>query len=90
MSDASRALKPRLRRSLGRLVAVFFALFKGQPHFGIAQGVLGLVIEEEHSVLPQFADKELNYGVVVPAQFIRETLDMLPAPPDEEATGSTK
>lgn len=64
-------------------------LFKKQIHFGVMQGILGLVIQEEHSAFPQFADKELGYGVVVPAQYIRETLDMLPAPPDE-ITGSTK
>ncbi len=64
-------------------------LFKNQVHFGVAQGVLGLVIQERNSNLPEFANRDLDYGVVVPAQFIRETLDMLPAPPDE-ATGSIK
>lgn len=62
---------------------------KKQLRFGLMQGILGLVIQEQHSIIPQFADKELSYGVVVPAQFIRETIDMLPAPPDE-ATGSIK
>jgi S1-C subfamily serine protease len=64
--------------------------FKGQMHLGsLSQGILGLVIQETHSTIPQFADKPLNYGIVVPAPFIRETIDMLPAPPDE-ATGSIK
>jgi hypothetical protein len=63
--------------------------FKHNVHFGVVQGVLGLVIQEGHSNLPEFANRDLDYGVVVPAQFIRETLDMLPAPPDE-ATGSVK
>lgn len=63
--------------------------FKKQLHFGITQGILGLVIQEQHSIFPQYADKELSYGVVVPAQYIRETLDMLPAPPDEP-TGSIR
>jgi hypothetical protein len=62
---------------------------KNQLRFGVVQGILGLVIQEQHSIFPQFADKELSYGVVVPAQFIRETIEMLPAPPDE-ATGSIK
>jgi hypothetical protein len=65
-------------------------LFKGQLHFGVVQGILGLVIQEQHSIFPQFADKELDFGVVVPAQFIRETLDMLPALPPEGTTGSIK
>ena len=65
-------------------------VFKGQMHLGMFnQGILGLVIQETHSAIPQFADKPLNYGIVVPAPFIRETIDMLPAPPDE-TTGSIK
>jgi hypothetical protein len=63
--------------------------FKRSVHFGVAQGVLGLVIKEGRSSLPEFAHRDLDYGVVVPAEFIKETLDMLPAPPDE-VTGSTK
>jgi hypothetical protein len=58
-------------------------LFKKQAHFGIAAGILGLVVQEGHSVLPEFANRDLDYGVVVPGQFIRETLDMLPPPPPE-------
>ena len=64
-------------------------LFKGQLHFGVGQGVFGLVIQDVRSLLPEFANKDLDYGIVVPAQFIRETIDMLPAPPDE-ATNSIK
>jgi hypothetical protein len=59
-------------------------LFKNQLHLGVAKGILGLVILEGHSRLPEFASRDLNYGVVVPSYFIRETLDMLPAPPPEE------
>lgn len=63
--------------------------FNRSVHFGVAQGVLGLVIQEGRSNLPEFANRDMDYGVVVPAEFIRETLDMLPTPPDE-ATGSIK
>jgi hypothetical protein len=65
-------------------------LFKGQMHLGVGQGLLGLVIQEGRSLLPEFANRDLHYGVVVPAQYIRETLDMLPTVPDEAVTGSIK
>jgi hypothetical protein len=58
-------------------------LFKNQVHLGVARGILGLVTQERHSTLPEFAHRDLDYGVVVPAQFIRETLDMLPPTPPE-------
>jgi hypothetical protein len=58
-------------------------LFKNQVHLGVARGILGLVTQERHSNLPEFAQRDLDYGVVVPAQFIRETLDMLPPAPSE-------
>jgi len=64
-------------------------LFKNQIHFGVSRGILGLVTQEGHSPLPEFANRDLDYGVVVPAQFIRETLDMLPAPPPEETDNPT-
>jgi hypothetical protein len=47
-------------------------------HFGFDRGVLGLVTQQINSGLPDFKDKPLNYGVIVPAQFIREALDKLP------------
>jgi hypothetical protein len=52
--------------------------FKGQTHFTVEQGILGLVIQEAHSPLPEFTDKSMNFGVVVPASFIRETIESLP------------
>jgi trypsin-like peptidase len=61
--------------------------FKGHIQLGVFQGLLGLVIQETRSALPGFTDKALNFGVVVPAAFIRETIDMLPALPDD-VTGS--
>ena len=60
--------------------------FKNQAHFGVVAGILGLVIQERHSPLSEFANRDLDYGIVVPAQFIRETLDLLPSPPPEEGT----
>ena len=72
-------------------------LFNNQIHLGVAQGILGLIIQEVHSV--EFADRPLNYGIVVPAPFIRETIDMLPQltgramlppPPQPDYTGTVK
>ena len=62
-------------------------LYNGGIHLGVAQGILGLVVQEARS--REFADKPLNYATVVPAQFIQETIDLLPVPPDEP-TGSIK
>jgi hypothetical protein len=47
-------------------------------HLGFVRGILGLVIQQINSAIPDFNDKPLNYGVIVPAQFIKETLDKLP------------
>lgn len=52
--------------------------FGGATHIGSEQGLLGLVIQEIDSGIPDFKDKPLNYGVIVPSQFIKETLDKLP------------
>jgi hypothetical protein len=51
--------------------------YKGQIHLGVAQGILGLVIQESRSTIPEFKDKPLNLGVIVPAAFIKETIDQL-------------
>jgi hypothetical protein len=55
--------------------------FKGGLHLGVMQGLLGLVTQETRSAIPEFADKALNFGIVVPAPFIRETIGMLPSEP---------
>jgi len=52
-------------------------VYKKQIHFGVEQGILGLVIQESHSIIPEFKDKPLNLGVIVPAVFIKETIDLL-------------
>jgi S1-C subfamily serine protease len=52
-------------------------IYKGNIHLGVEQGILGLVIQESRSSLPEFKEKSLNLGVIVPAVFIRETIDLL-------------
>jgi hypothetical protein len=54
--------------------------FQHSLHFGVNQGVLGLVVQEGHPPASEYANRDLDYGVVVPAEFIKETLDLLPAP----------
>jgi hypothetical protein len=51
--------------------------YKGNIHLGVEQGILGLVIQESRSNVPEFKDKALNLGVIVPAVFIKETIDLL-------------
>jgi hypothetical protein len=62
--------------------------FKNQIYFGVASGLLGLVSKETQSRHPKFVSRDLNYGIVVPSKFIRETIDMLP-PPSSEPNGPT-
>ena len=61
-------------------------LYKGGIHLGVEAGVLGLVIQESRSSIPEFKDKPLNLGVVVPAIFIKEAIDLLV----NDATGTLK
>ena len=49
--------------------------YAGSPLLGFQRGVLGLVIQQVNSAIPDF--KPLNYGVIVPAQFVKEVLDKL-------------
>jgi len=55
--------------------------FKGAIHFGVAQGILGIVTQQATSPEPELANSPLNLGLVVPAVLIQETLDRLPPPP---------
>jgi hypothetical protein len=41
------------------------------------RGILGLVSQTQNSNLPEFKDKSLNLGIIVPAYFIQETIDRL-------------
>ena len=54
---------------------------KGQVRLGYEQGILGLVIQQIDSSIPEFAKLPLNYGVIVPAHYIKETMDLLPEEP---------
>jgi S1-C subfamily serine protease len=57
-------------------------IYNNAMHLGeYQQGLLGLIIERENSTLPEYAGTSLNYGVVLPAQFIREVIDSLPPSP---------
>ncbi len=53
-------------------------IFKHQIHLGLFQGILGLVIQSTRSALPEYTNQDLNFGVILPAPFIRQTIDMLP------------
>ena len=45
------------------------------------QYIMGLITELGFSSVPEFRDKPLNIGVVVPSQFILETIELLPPSP---------
>ena len=60
-------------------------IFKNSIHFGTEQGVLGLIVQTTSSMLPGYIGTSLNFGVVLPAQFIREAIDMLPSRNPESA-----
>ena len=49
------------------------------------QGVIGLVIEQVGSALPEFKDLPLDVSRVVPSSYIRETVALLPEIPPVEA-----
>jgi hypothetical protein len=53
-------------------------LILGSTYIGQRRGILGLVIQQAASKIPEFADKPLNLGVIVPAHFIKETIALLP------------
>jgi hypothetical protein len=60
--------------------------YKNQLHLGVERGILGLVTQESRSNIPEFKDKPLNLGVIVPAVFIKETIELL----IKEPTGTIK
>jgi S1-C subfamily serine protease len=62
----------------------------GTLHFGIEQGILGLVIQSTNSILPEYKGTSLNFGIVLPAQFIREAIDSLPPPEAPAAPAPTE
>jgi hypothetical protein len=73
-----------LRGNSGRPVYFYYTnrAFQGTVHLGgFEQGILGLVIQGTESALPEFKGQSLNFGVVIPAIFIRETIDLLPPKP---------
>ena len=41
-------------------------------------GIVGLVSEQRYSLVPGHVGQPLDLGVIVPATFITETLNMLP------------
>jgi hypothetical protein len=60
-------------------------IYGGSMHLGeTVQGVVGLVIQQENSTLPESKDISLNIGVVVPSTYIRETIALLPDTPPAE------
>ena len=65
-------------------------IYNNAMHVGEYQlGLLGLIIQTENSTLPEYAGTSLNYGVVLPAQFIREAIDSLPPSPVSKAPTAT-
>lgn len=52
--------------------------YGGTTHIGFEQGIIGLIIQDVNSNIPEFKDKKLGYAVIVPSQFIRETIAKLP------------
>jgi hypothetical protein len=52
--------------------------FERGTHLGSEQGVLGLIIQDVNSPIPEFRETKLGYAVIVPSQFIRETIAKLP------------
>ena len=52
--------------------------YGGVSHAGLRQGILGLVVQGTNSATPEYEGTSLNFGVIVPAPFIKETIAMLP------------
>lgn len=57
-------------------------LFNGTTHFGeVDQGILGLVSQSTGSPVPEYKGESLDFAIIVPAAFIRDTIDLLPPKP---------
>jgi hypothetical protein len=52
----------------------------GHTKVGHEERIVGLITEQRFSPFPEFADRPLEIGVIVPAHFISETVNMLPQP----------
>jgi hypothetical protein len=55
-----------------------YRIYDGKIRWGLKQGLLGLVIQADRCGSPEFGDKYLDFSVILPAPFIRETIDALP------------
>ena len=53
-------------------------LIHGETHFGMYQGILGLIGGRGPSKSSEVTDQPLSLSIIVPAIFIRETIDELP------------
>jgi hypothetical protein len=52
--------------------------FGGALRAGSIEGIVGLVTQQRFSPFPNYRDRPLELGVVVPAKFIIETINLLP------------
>jgi len=56
--------------------------YGGFIHGGeLDQGVIGLLIEQQSSIVPAYKDERLDLANVVPSSYIRDTIDLLPEAP---------
>jgi hypothetical protein len=54
-------------------------IYGGVTHMEPRQAILGLLVQGTNSANPAYEETSLNFGVIVPAPFIKETVAMLPA-----------
>jgi hypothetical protein len=59
-------------------------IYANAAHLGsIDQGVIGLVVEQVNSNLPEFKDLSLDVSRIVPSSYIRDIIALLPEVPSE-------